>query len=131
MAKKLTNEEFINRLKGMFINYDLSKINYKNMHTDIELICPEHGSFMIRPDHLLSGSGCPECGKEKSRISRSLTNQQFIKRAKKILGENYDFRQVLYVNNKTPVIITCKKHGAFKALPLNILSWKCRCPQCN
>ena len=29
--------------------YDLSKIDYKNMHTDIELICPEHGSFLISP----------------------------------------------------------------------------------
>lgn len=129
--KKLTNEEFKNRLKGMFLNYDISKVEYINMHTKIELICQEHGEFLIRPDHLLRGEGCPECGKEKSKISRSFTRQQFINKAKKILGENYDFRQVLYVNNKTPVTIICKKHGAFKALPINILSWKCRCPKCN
>ena len=67
MAKKLTNEEFISRLKRMFLNYDISKVEYVNMHTNIILTCYEHGEFQIRPDHLLEGQGCPECGKKKSK----------------------------------------------------------------
>lgn len=131
MAKKLTNEEFIDKLKRMFLNYDISKVEYINMHTNIILTCYEHGEFQIRPDHLLEGQGCPECGKQKSKMSRSLTKQQFINKAKKILGENYDFRQVFYTNNKAPVVIICKKHGPFQALPMNVLAWKCKCPKCN
>ena len=75
-----------------------------NVPEDIELHKP-----YIDDVHLK----CPECGKQKSKMSRSLTKQQFINKAKKILGENYDFRQVFYTNNKAPVVIICKKHGPF------------------
>ena len=37
MAKRLTNEAFIDKLKRMFLNYDISKVEYVNMHTNIIL----------------------------------------------------------------------------------------------
>ena len=104
MAKKLTNEEFISRLKRMFLNYDISKVEYVNMHTNIILTCYEHGEFQIRPDHLLEGQGCPECGKQKSKMSRSLTKQQFINKAKKYLEKTMIFAKYFIRTTKRQLL---------------------------
>lgn len=41
--------------------YDYSKVKYINRCTKVEIMCKEHGSFLQRPDHHLSGCGCPKC----------------------------------------------------------------------
>lgn len=46
----------------------------------------------------------------------------FINKAKLIHGDLYDYSFVDYINSKKPVIIVCKKHGAFKQLPYGHLS---------
>lgn len=41
---------------------DYSKVIYDNNQTDVELVCPEHGSFWQRPgNHINKGYGCPRC----------------------------------------------------------------------
>jgi hypothetical protein len=42
--------------------YDYSKMIYVNNYTDIEIICPDHGSFFQNPKTHLRGCGCPQCG---------------------------------------------------------------------
>lgn len=42
--------------------YDYSKVKYRNNHIKIEIVCPEHGSFWMRPNSHLHGQGCPICG---------------------------------------------------------------------
>lgn len=44
--------------------YDLSKVDYYDNVTKICVICPKHGEFMTRPHNLLTGYGCPKCGRE-------------------------------------------------------------------
>lgn len=41
--------------------YDLSKVWYRNDQYPIEIICPIHGSFIIKPSILSNGRGCIEC----------------------------------------------------------------------
>lgn len=41
--------------------YDYSKSKYINGRTDIEIICPVHGSFWQKPEYHLAGNGCPKC----------------------------------------------------------------------
>ena len=45
--------------------YDYSKLDYINMHTNVTIICPTHGEFIIKPlNHINSVTGCGKCGNE-------------------------------------------------------------------
>jgi hypothetical protein len=50
-------------------------------------------------------------------MSKKLTNQEFIERAKFPHGDKYDYSMVEYVKNKINVKIICKKHGEFEQRP--------------
>ena len=41
--------------------YDYSLVEYKNYHTNIEIICNIHGIFVQEVGNHLSGKGCPKC----------------------------------------------------------------------
>ena len=58
-----------------------------------------------------------------------LTTEKFIARAKAVHGDRYDYSKVEYVNNSTPVIIVCPKHGAFEQRPNNHFNGN-GCPKC-
>lgn len=68
MPKRLTTEEFVVRAKTIHGNrYDYSRVKYINCRTPIELICRQHGVFIQKPDHHISGCGCPKCSFDKER----------------------------------------------------------------
>lgn len=54
----------------------------------------------------------------------------FIKKAKGVHGDTYDYSKSTYVNNKTPLLIICKKHGEFLQAPNSHLSGR-GCPFCG
>ena len=56
--------------------------------------------------------------------------EEFIKRAKKVHGDRYDYSKVKYINSNTKVIIICNKHGDFEQLPNNHSYRGDRCPKC-
>jgi hypothetical protein len=70
-----TTDEFLTEVSKLFPQYDFSNVTYKNAHTKISVSCPVHGSFMIKPNTILSGSGCGECGTSKALLSRIETGQ--------------------------------------------------------
>ena len=43
--------------------------------------------------------------------------EDFIKKAKEVHGERFDYSEVDYVTCAKPVIITCNEHGDFKQKP--------------
>ena len=47
-------------------------------------------------------------------MPKKLTTEEFIKRAKKVHGNKYDYSKVKYINYLTKVIIICRKHGEFE-----------------
>ena len=55
---------------------------------------------------------------------------EFVKRAKKIHGNKYDYSKVEYVNVDTKVCIICPKHGEFWETPYCHVSGN-GCPTCN
>lgn len=64
----VTQDMFIARAKSIHgeNTYDYSRVQYKNMWTPIEIICPIHGSFFQMPaKHVKIGKyaaqGCPDC----------------------------------------------------------------------
>lgn len=43
----------------------------------------------------------------------TLPTTEFVRRARVIHGDKYDYSKVVYVNSKTKVCIICKEHGEF------------------
>ena len=124
-----TPEEFIKEVSSIFPNYDFSEIEYKDTHTKVKVICPNHGSFHTLPKTLLKGHGCPKCGYEKNAKNFSYTNEEFLKKALAIHPE-YDYSKVKYKNSITKVSIGCSKHGFFSAIPANLIRNAAGCPKC-
>ena len=110
--------------------YDYSCVNYVNNKTKVELICKEHGNFLVRPDgHFTRKQGCPKCGVIKRANGRKNKNwySDFIK----IHGDKYDYSKVIYENNKTKVEIICHKHGPFFMKPNAHINQKQGCIKCG
>jgi predicted nucleic acid-binding Zn-ribbon protein len=125
--KKLTTEQFIKEAQKVHGDkYDYSKVNYVNNHTNVCIICPEHGEFYQTPSHHLHGQGCPDCDDNKKK----LTTEQFIKKAIEVHGDKYDYSKVEYVNSETKVCIICPEHGEFWQVPHSHLNGN-GCPDCG
>lgn len=62
-----------------------------------------------------------------------LDTKAWVRRAKKIWGEQYDYSHVQYVNAKTKVRVICKiyGHGAWLCNPDNHISKHRGCPKCG
>lgn len=124
---KISKEKFIEMSNNLYNNkYDYSKINYFNTSKKVCIICPEHGEFWKSPNNHLHGQGCQICSKHRI----SYTTEEFIKKAKAVHGDKYDYSKVNYVNNKTKVCINCPIHGEFWQTPINHLKGG-NCPKCS
>ena len=112
--KRKTTEQFIAESKQIHKDkYDYSKSEYVNARTKVCIICPEHGEFWQLPSlHINQKCGCPECNGTKKR-----TNEDFIREAKKIHGNKYDYSKVTYNNVNEKICIICPKHGEFWQTP--------------
>ena len=129
--KNVTSGEFIEKARKVHGNkYDYSKVNYVNNSTKVCIICPEHGEFWQTPNDHLNGCGCSICGLKLQTEKRTMTLSEFIKRARIVHGDKYDYSHVDYINATTCVDIICKKHGLFKQTPYLHLSG-CNCKKCS
>lgn len=125
---KKTTEQFIEesiKVHGDF--YDYSNLMYIGAQKNVEIICPNHGTFYQRAIDHIFGHGCQKC-------SYSITNrkslEKFILEANEIHNYLYDYSLVNYINCETKVKIICKKHGIFEQIPESHLHNKTGCPSC-
>ena len=133
--QKSNTQEFISKARIVHgEKYDYSLVDYTNNHTQIEIICMEHGSFFQSPKDHLSGRGCPTCGRERSiediKSRMMLSKDGFIKRANEIHGYRYDYSNVNYKDTKTKIEIICKEHGSFFQSPNKHMQGN-GCPTCG
>ena len=128
--KKLTNDEFVSRAKRIHgEKYDYSKSIYINGYTKVEIICNKHGSFYQTPGNHFH-YGCLECGNDRSANACKSNTGDFIKKAKDMHGNRYDYSKVNYLNAYTKVEIICKIHGPFFQLPCGHHLFGYGCPKC-
>ena len=127
-AKSRQNQNFIqNANKIHNCKYDYSNVDYVNGQTDVEIICPKHGSFFQKPkQHLYREDGCPSCGGTKRRTQSSI-----IEESKNIHNDKYDYSKVQFINLKTKVEIICPKHGSFFQHMNQHIHLKTGCPRCS
>lgn len=124
---KVTTESIIQRFKDKRGDeYDYSHVIYKNMHTNVAIGCKLHGIFYQTPHNHLKGAGCPECSKKRVADKNRMTVEEFIRRARKVHGDKYDYSKVVYVNNRTKVCIICPEHGEFWQTPCEHMKYGCK-----
>lgn len=112
----LSLETFITKSREVHgFTYDYSQFVYKNWDTKSIIICNIHGRFLQKPrQHIERKSGCPSCGKNRQKITKSIKESEFIIKATQIHGEKYDYTQLNYINISSPVNIICPIHGPFQ-----------------
>ena len=127
-----TLEQFIKRATDTHNNkYNYSLVEYKNNHTKIKIICPEHGIFEQTPhNHLDNTAGCKKCSNKLKSELRSHTTDKFINKAKQIHGDKYDYSVVTYTKDFNKINIICKEHGMFEQMAGSHLQGT-GCPKCN
>ncbi len=96
--------------------YNYNLVDYVHSRVKVKIICPEHGEFKQEPAAHTRGDGCPYCGGTKK-----LTTSLFIKRAKAIHGDKYDYSLVKYITSQDKVDIICQEHGIIKQRPASHL----------
>ena len=116
----MITEEFVEKAKKIHGNkYDYSKVNYINAITKVCIICPKHGEFWQKPYSHLSGHGCQKCGIDEISKKSIYTTKEWVKKAKKIHGDKYDYSKVdlEHRDNKGRICIICPMHGEFWIVP--------------
>lgn len=63
-------------------------------------------------------------------MSKSLTQEEFLERCKKVHGEKYDFSEAIYETVTKKVKVICPKHGEFYTNPSDLFNGV-GCPACG
>lgn len=126
LSKRSNKESFIAKCREVYGDlYDYSKVEYIHSKEKVCVICPKHGEFWVTPNNHMRGSRCPACYGTPRK-----TTEQFIKEAKKIHGNKYDYSKVKYDGTDVKVCIVCSEHGEFWQTPYSHLKG-CQCPVCS
>lgn len=133
MGRKLTQKEFVDRsnLKhnGKY-NYD--KAIYCGSGKKVEVVCLQHGSFLIAANHHLSGIGCRKCGYPKMGEGRRRSIPELKKEFKRVHGDKYNYGLITeYKSNKQKLPIVCPEHGKFYQSANNHTSKAAGCFKCS
>ena len=122
---------FIKKAKAMHDrDYNYSQVQYIKGNLPVKIICPIHGSFLQTPDHHLKGCDCPLCAREKASKKRIITTEEFVRRAKLVHGDKYDYSMSHYEKSDKEIIIICSVHGQFLQKPVSHLQGH-GCPICK
>lgn len=63
-------------------------------------------------------------------MPKKLTQVEVLQRFHERWGNRYDYSKVVYVNKRTPIIVSCEEHGDFNILPLEHANG-CGCRKCG
>jgi hypothetical protein len=122
--KNITTEDFIEKAKLIHGDrYDYSLVNYVKSYSKVKIICSVHSVFEKSPNDHLDRQGCPKCS------DTNLQKEGFIKRARVIHGDRYDYSLVEYNGRKKSVKIVCQEHGIFEQIAQIHLKGS-NCPRC-
>jgi len=128
-GRRLSTAEFVLRSQAVhgIDTYTYERTHYVGALLKVTITCPKHGDFEQAPDdHVRHGVGCAGCAG-----NRRHTADTFRDAAVCWHGPVYSYEKVVYVNNTTPVVITCPKHGDFRQSPHQHLTRTTGCLACG
>ncbi len=128
--QNLTISEFLQKAKNIHGDkYNYDKVVYINNYTKVKIRCNNgHGYFEMTPGnhtHKNKPQGCRECS---GKIL--WTKTRFIKEAKTIHKNKYDYSKVDFIDSTKKVIIICKEHGEFLQTPQKHINGH-KCNKCS
>jgi len=133
-----TKEEIIRLAQEVHGNkYDYSMTEgVLNKGEKITYRCKKHNYIHTQALHNhLQGKGCPICAKEKRRLGRLFTEDEFIRRASLNRDDldKYDFEKsdLLFRDELGRMKIYCKEHGIFLIQPRHFINGVEGCKFCN
>lgn len=125
---------FVKRAKEIHGDkYDYTNFKYTKAKEKSLIHCNVCGSdFWATPDGHIGHKrqGCPVCKANKLREMFSFDTEMFIKLAREVHGDKYDYSEVDYKNMKSEVKIGCPKHGWFYQIP-EVHLRSLGCPFCS
>ena len=128
IGRNKTTESFRKELFNISPNI-IVRGEYINASTPIECECIIDGTtWFPTPNSLLCGQGCPMCGKIASNLSKTKSNDVFVKQL-------YDINQDIlplqeYIRAKIPIWVMCKKCGHKWQSTPDCLLHSGKCPEC-
>ena len=128
IANKGSLKTFIFKARAIHGNtYGYDKVKYDTNNSKVIITCPKHGDFIQKAASHLAGCKCKKCFLEEQRT----TTEEFVKAAKLVHGDKFDYSRVDYRGNKCPVEIICPKHGSFWLKPNSHTSSGSGCRFCQ
>lgn len=132
MSAKKTTKQFIeeaNLIHGNKYNYE--QVDYKGANKNINIYCNICKTIFIKtPNNFLNQK--QECSCYKKINKNQHNTKHFIEEATKIHGTKYNYDQVEYINQKTPVIIYCNDCKiSFTKPPVRHIHRGVGCPECS
>lgn len=91
-------------------SYDFSKFVYAGNAVKGIVVCPSHGEFQMHPNSLSNGQGCKICGRKRSASKRTGTFSDFVRSARAVHGDDYEYVESSWKGRARHVTIRCKKH---------------------
>jgi hypothetical protein len=127
--RKKTHKEYVEELQNKNLNFEVVEL-YINAKTKIMHRCSicKH-EWLITPNHILHGKGCPECSKIRKSYLQAKTHEEYVSELQNINLNIYVIDK--YKNDKSKLLHKCKVCGCeWFAKPNDILRG-CGCPKCN
>ncbi|MEW6512522.1 MAG: hypothetical protein AB1443_00820 [Pseudomonadota bacterium] len=126
-GRRLTTDDFLNRAHEVHGDrYDYSKVQCVDSKSKVIIGCRKHGAFKQTASDHLGGKGCRKCGTEEFADKQRQSPDEFIRRAREVHDDKYDYTLVEYVSARRKVKIGCPIHGVFEQTPDAHLSKGCR-----
>ena len=129
MSKRKTHEEYVNELK--IVNPDIIPIEqYIDWRTPIYHLCTIHNhKWKAIPNNILRGGHCPECRKDATKKSNSLSHNEYISRLQDVNPTVIPLEN--YINKDTPILHKCLIHDIkWYSTPSSILQGS-GCSKCK
>ena len=132
LKQRDTKEEFIEKAMARHGDYyDYTNVRYHNSQTRVEITCPKHGEFSMRPNNHLSGQGCPDCGLLKANEGIRLSYEKALSRFRNVHRDEYEYDESSYLDYTTKMRVKCSEHGYFKVTPHSHVSMRSGCRHCG
>lgn len=129
IGRNKTTESFRKELFNINPNI-IVRGEYINASTPIECECIIDGTIWFpKPNALLNGQGCPECGRIASNKNSTKTNQEFVHQLCIVNSDVIPLQE--YIQAKIPIWVMCKKCGyKWQTTPDNLLQGG-NCQNCS
>lgn len=121
--RSLTHNDFVQLARSIHGDRYQYPDKYQHSQIPMQIICPDHGSFLMKPNaHTSQKQGCPRCaGKYQSK-------DEWVKAFRRTHGNKYQYvSPSITANVKT--MIVCSIHGVFDQLP-TMHRFGQGCPSC-